>query len=192
MSKAKPFVVPGGAKVRPMREEDFRMSHATLGEKTLFDVFANENTRLGGTVLDYYQLDLKATQVDPLYNESVNKVWRGPYKLSGYLQYPSHTTNMKEQGLRTEWKLECWISRKEFEDAGIRYPDRMDIVRAWDVPYFNDLSVNFDDTEKAGLFFSTVNVEDDGHLFDNPDFVGFKMQLRLNSEFNGIRHILPP
>jgi hypothetical protein len=187
--KIKPFPIHG--KVAPMTEVDFRFSSGAYGEKTLFDAIASEHVRLIGTEIEYYSLDRTGTNVDPLYGETVEPKWLGPFRMVGHMEWPDSLPEMREEGFRQSIIVGCWISRLEFENAHAAFPREGDVLRVWKIPFFND-------TDGGGITpgsqyaFTVADVDDDGHLFDNPDFVGFRLDLRRNSEFAPERRVTPP
>ncbi len=186
----KPMSPPG--KVQPMVENDFRFASSTAGEKLFFDSVANEHVRFAGTEIEFYSLDHSATNADPLYGETVEAVWKGPFRLIGHMEWPDGLPEMREEGLRTTYVVGCWVPRAEFENAHAPIPKEGDVIRVWRIPFFNDAAANNEVIPGAQYAFTVADVDDDGHLFDNPDFVGFRMDLRRNSEFAPERRVTPP
>jgi hypothetical protein len=56
----------------------------------------------------------------------------------------------------------------------------------------NNQAVDSEGTPNAGYYFNVINVVDDAHMFDNPDFTMFRLDLRRYTEFNPERRIFPP
>jgi hypothetical protein len=52
--------------------------------------------------------------------------------------------------------------------------------------------VNWENVPNKGYYFNVVNIQDDGHMMDNPDFSGFKLELRRYSEAFPENRIYPP
>jgi hypothetical protein len=188
----KPFHLPGSTVVKPMKEQEFGMAGASAGEKALFDSIAQEHIHISGTPLDFYVLDRAKTTVDPLYGEATEKIWKGPYKFRAHFQWPNPTAESREEGFRETYRSECWIVRKDFEELHCPMPDHGDIIRVWNIPYFNTASVSEENVPHGGYFFNVVQVQDDGHMFDNPEFSGFRLSLTRLTEFSPERRIYPP
>ncbi len=182
--KIAPLIVPG--KVTPIVEEEFRLGFMSEGQKFLFDLYATQSVKLSGTAFDFFSLNMRATKADLLYGEAKEKVWVGPYKLTGFVEFPKFDPSMMEEGLKFSAEAKSWISRQEFDEAHIPYPKPGDVIRFWNVPYFNDRS------EAQGYFFNLTNVNENGHLFDNPDFTGFSLTIKRNTEFTAERRVLSP
>jgi hypothetical protein len=187
-----PIKPPYAGKIRPITAEEFRMENSTVGEKFLFDLIGSEHAKFSGTTIEFYNMDRERTQVDPLYGEAVEKVWVGPYKLIGHIEWPDPRPENREEGYRTTHIASAWIARTEFEQAHLEWPSRGDIVRVWSIPFFDAAAVDDESTPNAGYYFNIVNVQDDGHMFTNADFAGFKLELRRYSEFVPERRIFPP
>jgi hypothetical protein len=188
----KPMSPPNGNRVGPIDPAMATNANMTAGEKLLFDTWAQEQVRKSGTPIEYFLFDKKASKVDPLYGEVTDKMWRGPYNIVGQLDWPAPKPEMREEGYRTTHVATAWIARPEFEDIKLTYPRRGDIVRVWKLPYFDNEGSNEENVPVHGYFFNVVDVNDDGHMLDNPDFTGFKLELRRYSEFTPERRIFPP
>jgi len=184
--RIKPFEVPGVA-VKPLDpSEGLRL---TAHERRLFDSVSEEHIRISGTTVEYYHLDIAASNWDPLYGEARDRKFNGPYKIIAYLTYPESPPEMRQEGFRNSFNCECWISRKAMEDANAPAPSEGDVFRVWDLPYFNEGSVDGQNVPSAGYYFDATDVDEDGHLFDNPDFVGFKVTLARRNEFAAERRV---
>jgi hypothetical protein len=192
MGKIRPMEIPGSRKILPITPEQARFENSTIGEKAVFDSVASEKTIKHGTSFDYYHMDRMATEVDPLYGEATEKIWVGPYKLIGHLEWPTPKPETREEGFRVTHVASAWIARTQFEEAGLKLPDRGDVVRVWNIPYFDELAVTNEDESHKGYFFNVVNIVNDGHMLDNPDFSGYKLEIRRYSEFNPERRVFSP
>lgn len=192
MPKAnKPFPAPSHL-VRPMQESEYGLANASAGEKLLFDSLAQEKVNFGGTPMEFYSLDRRLTKVDYLYGESTDKHWRGPYHFKAQFVWPDPTPEQREEGYRNTLSTQCWVSRKSFDDLKVPAPDRGDIIRVWNIPFINNQGVDSEGTPNAGYYFNVVNVADDAHMFDNPDFSMFRFDIRRYSESVPERRIFPP
>ncbi len=166
--------------------EEFRLGSE---ENFLFDMWAQEYHRIAGCPIDFWSYDVAATKKDPLYGEPTERVFRGPFRLIGHLTYPENFAEVREEGLRTTWTGTLWIARLEFEEAHCPAPSPGDVFRAWNTPYFQGDAVDDAAVPGAGYFFDITQANNDGHLFDNPHFVGFKCDFTRRTEFTPERRI---
>jgi hypothetical protein len=111
----KPFPSPSKL-VQPIQEKDYGLAAASAGEKALFDSVAQEQIKFSGTPLEFFSMDRKKTKVDYLYGESTDKRWKGPYHFKALFKWPDPTPEQREEGYRTTFSTQCWISRKDFDD----------------------------------------------------------------------------
>jgi hypothetical protein len=158
-------------------------------ERFLFDLWATEHTGIGGTPLDFWSLDIVNTRRDPLYDEPIERAWNGPYRIQGWASMPDTAPSTGEEGFRSRFTAQCWMPRKALEDARAPVPSEGDVVRLWNTPYFAAVSVDNEPVDDAGYFFDVINVDEDGHLFDQPGFVGFKIDLVRRTEFTPERRL---
>ena len=164
----------------------------TDSERALFDSLAGEHVNIIGTTFDYYNINLDQSIRDPLYDEPVARKYNGPYRVRGYLSYPEHGPTMDDQGYSSQFDASCYITRQEFERAGlVGGPSESDILRAWKEETYWDKNTSVDgfNVPGAGLFFSIIDVREDGVLFDTPAFVGFTLTLRRNTKLTPERKI---
>jgi hypothetical protein len=159
-------------------------------ERFLFDLWAQEHTGIAGTELDYWSLDTKASKRDPLYDESIVRVWKGPFRFPAYFEWADSTPEAREEGMRTTWSASCWIARKNFEDFGAPPISEGDIIRVWNVPFFDDFSVDGENLAVSGYYFDVINVNDDGHLWDQFNFVGYSCSIERRTEYTPERRLL--
>jgi hypothetical protein len=167
----------------------------TLGdqERFLFDSVASEVTNIAGTALEYFALDKEKTKRDALYDEPTQYVWRGPYKLKAFVTWPDGVPEAREEGMKTNFENStAWLSRLDVESIRMPYPAPGDIVKFWSVPFFRSVSVGGLAVPNAGYYFDVLDADDDGHIFDQASFVGFKLELKRRTEFTPERKIFPP
>ena len=159
----------------------------------MFDSIASEMNNIAGTAIDYYALDKQKTKRDALYDEPIQYVWRGPYKLKAYVTWPESTPDAREEGMKSDFEgTTAWLARADIEGLRMPYPQEGDIIRFWAVPYFNSAGVDGLAVPNAGYYFDCLDVDDDGHIFDQASFVGFKIELKRRTEFTPERKIFPP
>lgn len=183
---------PPATQVKPFDPDEHRFSQVSIAEKYLFDKITHEHVKIAGTDISFYSRDMIDTTVDPLYGETVEPVWKGPYEIVGYAQWPDPAIEMRQEGFRGVYKLTAWIPRTEFELANAPLPNEGDVLAFWNTPFFTKGGVLGEDVPNSLYAFNIVDVDDDGHMFDNPYFVGFKFDLERNTEFTPERRITPP
>lgn len=161
-------------------------------EIATFDHFAVERTEATGTNLDYWHQDIEGSVRDPLYDEPIDRKWKGPFKIVGYVEYAPGQPEMREEGMRVTWTGTIWMARKAIEDAGAPAPLEGDVIRYWPIPFFAEHGVNSEKSavRTAGYFFDVVNCDDDGHIGGAAAFVGFKLEVRRRTEFTPERRLL--
>lgn len=160
-------------------------------ESFLFDCWAGEHVRLSGTDIDFFSLDLDRSTVDPLYGEALERKWKGPFKLKGYLEVPSISPEVGEEGLSASFETSVWIARVELESKGAPAPAPQDIIRFWNTPFFNSRGVLDENVPQSGYFFSVTNIpETDGHIMGLPRFVGFKLEIKRETSMTAERLLL--
>ena len=158
-------------------------------EHDLFDSIAQEHVNIAGTDIDYFSHAVGKSTRDPLYDEPIKRVFEGPFRIKAYVAWPDTTPEVRMEGWRTVVNAEAWISRKEIEDGHCPTPSETDVLRIWNIPFYTDWSVDGDAVPNAGYFFDVLNVNDDGHLFDSAQFVGFRLTLKRRTEFTPERRI---
>lgn len=180
MAKVQPFDI--SCKVEPAKPgETF---HLSAGELTLFDSIAQEHVRIIGTTGDYYSQNVVKAKRDPVYDEPVDRKWSGPFRIPIFFEYEGSDPYAEEQGKRQEFPASVWIARKDLDEKGAPSPQEADVVRVWNTPFFNSNAVDDEEVPGAGFFFDIIDVDTDGHLFDNPAFVGFKIQIKRRTEMS--------
>ena len=151
-------------------------------ERALFDCITSEHVNIVGTPIAYYRQNQPQSIVDPVYNEPVKRAWLGPYLLKAFVTL-SKQTSVGMEGLSSTFDGELFLPRSECERVNMQAPSEADIVQVWDTPYFNtQTAVDGFNIPGAGMFFSIVDSQEDGTLFDNPSFVGFKCVLRRTTQ----------
>lgn len=177
--------LPSVPKVEPCGE--LRLNDVEL---PFFDGIAAEHVRITGTPLDYYALNREKSKNDPLYNEAEDRVYDGPFRISGFIEYPENAPEVRDEGVRFVWNSLCWLPRRALEEANCPIPNEGDVVVAWQTPFMKDWSTGFQTNVPGAQYaFDCVNVNDDGHLFDNASFVGYRIELRRRTEFTPERRI---
>jgi hypothetical protein len=163
----------------------------TLGaeESFLFDLWAQEHSHILGVEIEFWSLDVESSKRDPLYDEPIERVWEGPFKLKGYIEWPDSTPEAREEGMRTTWSASAWISRKDFEDAKAPPPSEGDVFRVWNIPFFQGFGVDDEKVPGRGYFFDILNVNDDGHLWDQANFVGYSFTFTRRTEYTPERRL---
>lgn len=162
-------------------------------ERQLFDSVAAELNKIVGTTISYYHLDIHNSKRDALYDEPVATAWLGPYKIIGYVVNPDGVPEVREEGFKKTWESTVWIARSTIEEANVPTPHEGDVLRIWDTPFENLESALRDPTiPNSGMYFDVVEVDPDGRMFDNPEFVGFRLVIRRRSEFTPERRVVPP
>jgi hypothetical protein len=181
----KPLVVP--VAMGASQDGDF---HLNANELFLFDVIAQEHINIAGTECDIYQQNKRRTTTDALYDENIVESWDGPYRLRAWVEYPQVTPEVRNEGFRKTFPSTLWVARVDIERVGARAPFFGDVVHFWKMPYFNETSTSYDaGRTPKGYYFTMTEVLDDGHLFDQPSFVGFKCTLARNTEFTPERRL---
>ena len=161
----------------------------TGSEICLFDHFVDEQLQIYGTPIEYYHQDIEASTRDPLYDEPIARVWKGPYCLKAYVEYIAAQPQAREEGTRVTWNGTIWISRKSLEDIGAAAPLEGDVIRYWSNKFFKEHSVNGEHVPGADYYFDVINSDDDGHLFDSANFTGFKLTVSRRTEFTPERRL---
>ena len=158
-------------------------------ELSLFDCIAKEFNQIIGTKIDYFSLDVERSDKDPLYDEPITNRFKGPFSMHAYIEYPEPQPEAGQSGLKTRWSTSMWISRKAFEETRCPVPFIGDVIRVWETPFFDDSAVDDVKVPGAGFYFDVTTADNDGHLFDTPSFVGFKLRLLRRTEFTTERRL---
>jgi hypothetical protein len=158
-------------------------------ERFMFDHVAQEHTSGTAADAEFFAFSSKRSKFDPLYSETVSKGWDGPFKLKGIISQLENAPEVREGGLRKSFTPTIWFARTEFEAVGARQPRPGDVVRVWDLPYWNQVGVVTPPNPIDGLYFNITVVTESGFLFDSPAFVGFSCNLARNTEFAPERRV---
>lgn len=182
----KPVIQPADNK---LVDPKFRLDASEL---YMWDNFAQEPIEAAGTQGELFQRDLKSTISDPLYSEPIVNAFVGPYLVMVQVEWPEFSPEAGEEGLRALWPSGVWIPRRSLEESKARPPLEGDIIRFWNLPYFNKRAALQSSTPGAGFFFDLIKVNDDGHVVDNAAFVGFRCDLKRRSNFTPEQQLIKP
>ncbi len=163
-------------------------------ESCVFDSIAQEFTEAIGTTLYFWHQDLSASIRDPLYDEPIDRAWKGPYKMKGFVEYMEGRPQMQEQGMSVRWQGQIFLARATLEAAGAPAPLEGDVFRFWDNQFFTNHSVNDDKdalqgTPRPGYYFDVINCDDTGHIHDEAHFTGFVITVMRRTEFTPERRL---
>lgn len=158
-------------------------------DASMFDHFAQEHVNASGTEILLWHQDLQESIRDPLYDESIEREWLGPYKLKAWVEYIAGAPQMQEQGMSVRWEGTVWIARKELEDTGTPAPLEGDVIKYWDNKFFAEHGVNAEHGVHGGYYYDVINVDDDGHVQDSAHFVGLTMNILRRTEFTPERRL---
>lgn len=188
--KPKPQIIKPYPTLRKVEPYPFPKLGMPDCEHDLFNSIAQEHSGIAGTEIDFFSHNIGKATRDPLYDEPLKRVYEGPFRVKGYIAWPDTTPEVRMEGWRTVVNAEAWIARKEIEDQHCPVPSETDVLRIWKIPFFDkEWSVDSDNVPNSGYFFDVLNVNDDGHLFDSAQFVGFRLTLKRRSEFTPERRI---
>jgi hypothetical protein len=152
-------------------------------ELQMWDVFAQEPINAAGTLCELWRRNLAKSVVDPLYSEPTQVAFDGPYVFYANIEWPESTPEASEEGMRVVFPSGCWIPRKTIEEVGAAGVRKGDILRFWKLPYFDEKSSNYQHIPGEGYYFDIIKTNDDGHLHDAAQFVGFRCDLKRKSAF---------
>jgi hypothetical protein len=152
-------------------------------ESYMFDLIAQENTNAVAVELLLYPLSRKKSTIDPLYGEAVAFAFDGPFRVLGYVEKPTVSTEVREGGFRQTFPSTITIPRLNLEEVGAPIPRESDVVGFWEIRYWIRDGVTNKASDIARYFFNVTDVEEDGFVFDGPHFTQLKLSLTRNSEF---------
>lgn len=158
-------------------------------DSTMFDHFAQEHVAASGTDILLWHQDLENSIRDPLYDESIERVWQGPFKFKGYVQYMAGEPSMRDEGMTVRWQGTIWIARKELEDKKTPAPLEGDVVKFWENKFFAEHGVNAEHGVEGGYYFDVINADDIGHVNDSDHFVGITLTVLRRTEFTPERRL---
>lgn len=158
-------------------------------ELELFDSVTSEQNRIGGTEIELYQFDFKKSVRDPVYGEPSHEAWKQPIKLKAWFQYPEIEDQATSDGSTTAWPSVFWVGRKDLEDSRAVKPRIGEILKVWNIPYFEKEKSGTDDPKRA-FYFAIKAVAEDSHLFDNAEFTAFRLTVERRTTFAPERRLL--
>lgn len=158
---------------------EFRLDGAEL---YLRDLYAQEPVNISGTVCELFTRNIADSIIDPLYGEPSETAWDGPYRLFASVEWPEATPEVVDEGLRQLWPSGVWIPRKTIEDVQARAPREGDILRFWELPFFDEMAGRRQPGSNAAFYFDIIQVNDDGHSHDDSAFVAFRCDLKRRSD----------
>lgn len=184
MSKKLDTLYRGGGvdRIRRIFPDDPRASV----ERPLWDSFAQEPARLGGTPVLFYSLR-RAKNHHPLYREpsAAGKDWEfnGPWELAGSFQTDDTDYQGTGEGSTKTSSGTLWVARKEFEDAGAPDPKIGDVIELW-------TEAPFDGVAKP-RFWDVVepHADSDSHVMNTGIFTLWKLTLKSRSTFHAQRKV---
>lgn len=184
-NEVKPIVHP--TPVSPAFDGEF---HLGADELFLFDCVASEVNKIAGTEVDLYLLNRSKSKRDALYDEMNTEAWDGPFRLMIWVEWTGDDPELRAEGFRRTWISSCWIARVDLEKVAPRVPDNGDIVHFWPGKYYSAAANSYNVGKlPTGYFFTITDIDDDGHMFDEKEFVGFKCELARNTEFTPERRL---
>lgn len=133
----KPFRLPAGCQVDCESVKPSGSMTLSDSERFLFDSIAQEHLRTIGTQMEFWSQDIEGSERDPLYDEPIFRAWKGPYKIVGFIEKPDSIPEAREEGLRQTFPAAMWLARREFEDANAPAPKEGDILKVWNLPFYN-------------------------------------------------------
>jgi len=158
-------------------------------DAAMYDHFAQEHLQAIGTDMLLWHQDLAQSIRDPLYDESIDREWQGPFKFKGFAAYIAGSPQMREEGMVVRWEGTIWVARKELEDTGTPAPLEGDVIKYWDDKFFAEHGVNAEEGVHGGYYFDVINVDDDGHVQDDAHFVGLTINVLRRTEFTPERRL---
>lgn len=91
-------------------------------EICLFDSIVEEHVNIVGTAIEYWHQDKGAATRDPLYDEPLQRAWKGPWKLKAFVEYIPGEAEMREEGFRVTWRGNIFIPRATLESLNAPPP----------------------------------------------------------------------
>ena len=142
----------------------------------LFESVNKEIPQLAGIPVDFFELIVIPSRVDPLYRQPVNEQgWQfiGPYTIDATVEKPVPAFIANDEGATREDKTRVTFSRALMEAAGMPYPKKGDLVRFWDIT------------------FTVVAAEDMGAFWQTGKMVNVVVDLIRHSEYVPENKIYP-
>lgn len=160
-------------------------------ERALFMHFADEHVQMISTECDFFSQQISKSVRDPLYDEPLERSFTKPFRLKAWVSWPSSTPVTGEEGFRFAFQSQAWIPVAQLEKLGAPTPFEGDILRFWNLPYWNEIAAANEKIKGAGMFFDITNADSDGHINDQATFTGFRVDLKRRTEFGAERRIVP-
>lgn len=158
-------------------------------EVCLFDSIVEEQLDIAGTPIEYWHQEIEKSDRDALYDEPLTRAWRGPWRLKAFVEYIPGVAEMREEGFRVTWNGTMFIARTTIESLGAPSPLEGDVIHYWSNKFFKEHASGGKGDPGSGYYFDVINVDDDGHVFDSANFVGFKLTLSRRTEFAAERRL---
>lgn len=158
-------------------------------EEPILSCWAKEYVDIAGVKIELFHLDIDESVRDPLYDEAIERVFQGSFRMKAFVEYPEAQPEAGESGLKAIWTATVWIPRLSIEEVNAPTPAEHDVIRVWNSPFFKKYSVLEQDIEGSGYFFDLIKVDEDGHIFDQTGFVGFKCDLRRDTKYTPERRM---
>lgn len=111
-----------------------------------------EIPRLAGIPVEFYELQVISSRVDPLYGtpgEDGDWIVLGPYRIEATVEKPLPAFLANPEGVTIAHKTRVTFSRALMRDIAMPYPKQGDLVRFWD-SMFDIIQV-----EETGPFWQT-------------------------------------
>jgi len=174
----------GQETVRPLEG----LYHQGDQELRLFDAWAEEHVRIGGTRIAVYSIDPAGSTMSAVHDEVTDRRYRGPFPMWGWAEYPEGQPVVTDPGVTIRWPVKFWVPRASIEKARAPAPMEGDIIRFWDKPFFT-ANGDSDLPTEGGYFFLITKVNEDGHPYDDPGFVGFSFEGTRDTAFSPERRM---
>jgi len=182
----RPF--PSFRPVETYPHDTFRLTDTS---RPLFDSVASEHTRRVGTAVEFFSQDAQGKERDAVYDEPISGRWKGPFRVHAYVEWPDSSPSAGQEGLKTEYNGSLWLARVDLEQVLAPDPNEGDVVRIWRLPFYDQKwsTAGVENISRSGYYFDIMDVDDDGHLFDTPSFMGFKCMIQRRTEFTPERRM---
>jgi len=105
----------------------------------IFSKGYEEKIEAHGTDVKFYHQDIEGSERDPLYDEPVDREFRGPFKLKAFVEYIPGQPEMTENGMRVTWAGTLYVARATLDNRGIPTPLEGDVFQFWDeIAFFKE------------------------------------------------------
>jgi len=158
-------------------------------ELKLFDCWAEEEIDISGTPITYYAIDFDGTIRDPLYDEPIALAFK-KFDIKALISYPESTPEAREEGFKIEFRGQATLARVTIEKECMPVPQEGDILQIWDIPFYRDWGqARATNVPNSGYYFDVTAVSETDHIFDNPAFLYFRLDLKRNTTFTPERKL---